>query len=107
VWLKSSNHFEIDIVESRRKFFMSVNIIFSKCKLMYDLVKLKIFENYCLPLLLYGTDSGFLDDHDLNVFNCCWNSVCRKVFDYSRWESVKNVIAAFSKLNVVHMVNLN
>ena len=106
VWIKSNVHFETDILDSRRKFFMSVNTVLTKCKLTCDMVKLQILESYCLPLLLYGSESGLLDDHMLSMLNCCWNSVYRKIFGYFRWESVRNVMSALKKLNVVYMVNL-
>ena len=71
-----------------------------------DMVKLKFFESYCLPLLLYVSESSLFNDCIIQTFNCCWNSVYRKIFSYSRWESVKNVMCALNKLNVVYTVNL-
>ena len=84
VWIKSNTRFDIDIEERRRKFFMSVNCLLSKTKYMCDMVKLKILESHCLPLLLYGSDSGIYDDNQLKMLNCCWNTVIRKIFGYHR-----------------------
>jgi len=78
----------------------------SKCSLACDMVKLKILESQCLPILLYGSESGIFDDHVLTMLNCCWNSVYRRIFGYFRWESVRNVMSALNKLNVLHLVNL-
>jgi len=106
VWIKSNFQFELDPSESRRKFFISVNTVLSKCSFACDMVKLKLMESYCLPILLYGSESGCVDESLLLLFNSCWNSVYRKIFGYFKWESVRNVMACLNKLNVIHLVNL-
>jgi len=51
--LSSAKRFTLDYKETRRKFFVSVNTIFSKCKFTSD--KLELLERQCLPILLgYG-----------------------------------------------------
>ena len=85
---------------------MSVNRVLSKTKYACDMVKLKLSESYCMPLLLYGAESGFLDENMIKLLNSCWNSVYRKFFGYFRWESMRNIMYAMNKLNVVHLVNL-
>jgi len=85
---------------------MSVNTVLAKTKFTCDMVKLNIIESSCLPILLYGAESGILTDNASNVFNCCWNSVYRRIFGYFRWESVRNIMGSLNKLNVIHMINL-
>ena len=70
------------------------------------MIKLKVLESNCLPLLLYGSDSGIFDSQVLSMLNSCWNSIYRKIFGYFKFESVRNVISAMNKLNVIHTVNL-
>ena len=106
VWIKSNVRFKIYVSECRRKYFISANTVLSKCTYTCDMVKLKILESYCLPVLLYGSESGCYDDNSLSVFNCCWNSVYGKNFGYFRWESVRNILACLNKLNVEYLVNL-
>jgi len=106
VWIKSNIRFDIDVDERRRKFFMSVNCILTKTKFMCDMVKLRILESHCLSLLLYCSDSGIFDVNLLNMLNCCWNTVIRKIFGYHRWESVRSVLSCLNKLNVYYLINL-
>ena len=106
VWIKSSTHFEIDVSECRRKFFISANTVLSNCKSACEMVKLKLLESHCLPLLTYAADSGCIDNNSLSMFNTCWNSIYRRIFGYFRWESVRNVMACLNKLNINYLVNL-
>lgn len=104
--ITSGSHFNVDVSECRRKFFMSANSVFSKTNLVCDLVKLNILESFSLPLLLYGADSGILDDKQITVLNTCWNFAYRKIFGYFKWESVKGIMAMLHKLNIIFMINM-
>ena len=73
---------------------------------MCDMIKLKILESHCLPILLYGADCGIFDDNLVKMLNCCWNNVIRKVFGYHRWESVKSVLCCLNKLNVHYLIGM-
>ena len=84
--------FTIDFSETRRKFFVSVNTILSKCKYSSDVVKLELMESYCLPILLYGLECMNIKAHQMKEINSWWNSVYRRIFGFNQWESVKEVI---------------
>ena len=56
IHLSAGISFEIDINEMRRKFFVAVNCIISKCKFTSDMVKLQLLESHCLPILLYAAE---------------------------------------------------
>jgi len=77
--LPPSKYFCIDLDETRRKFFMSVNSILSKCKYTNDLVKLQLMESHCLPILLYDLKAS-----QIKELNSWWNSVYRKIFGYNK-----------------------
>jgi exonuclease III len=106
IWVNSNVKFDIDISDCRRKFFLSVNTLLVKTKFTCDMVKLNIIESSCLPILMYGVESGIVNDSASTTLNCCWNSVYRRIFGYFRWESVRNIMSAMNKLNVIHMINL-
>lgn len=106
VWICFGKSFSIDLSETRRKFFMSVNCIISKCKYTSDLVKLELIESHCLPILLYATESLNLNKADLRVINVWWNSVYRRIFGYNKWESVKEVICLLGRLDLLHLVSI-
>ena len=106
VWINAHKSFNVDLKESRRKFFMTLNCILSKTKFACDLVKLNLLESYCLTTLTYGIESGILDNKQLQSINSWWNSVFRRIFGYFNWESVRNLICSLQKLNFVHTENL-
>ena len=102
--LPSAKRFTVDFKETRRKFFVSVNTIFSKCKFTSDIVKLELLESQCLPILLYSIECLSLNIVQLKEINSWWNSVYRKIFGYNKWESVKEVICLLGRLDVLHIV---
>ena len=104
--LLAGRKWTIDLSETRRKFFASVNSIFSKCKYTSDLVKLELVERHCLPILLFAIESLVIKGDQMNSVNSWWNSVYRKIFGYNKWESVKEVICLTGRLDVKHIVNL-
>lgn len=82
--------FDIYFNETRRKFFMLVNSIFSKCKFTPDIVKLDLMENKS-SLTLYAMESLDVNPHQilLKYIKSWWNAAYRKIFNYNKWESVK------------------
>ena len=72
---------------------------FSKCKYTSDIVKLELLESQCLPILLYSIECLNLNDVQLREINSWWNSVYRKIFGYNKWESVKEIICLFGRLD--------
>ena len=106
IWILSDKSFHLDLSETRRKFFMSVNYLLSKCKYTGDLVKLQLCESQCLPILLYATECVNLNNSDLKAINSWWNSVYRKIFGYNKWKSVKQLICQLNQLDFPHIVNL-
>jgi len=104
ITLSSAKRLTVDYKEIRRKFFVCVNTIFSKCKYTSDIVKLELLESQCLPILLYSIECLNLNDVQLREINSWWNSVYRKIFGYNKWESVKEIICLFGRLDVLHIV---
>src|ERR1700690_652683 len=106
IMLSSAKHFTIDYKETRRKFFVSVNTVLSKCKFTSDIVKLELLESQCLPIMLYSIESLNLSFVHVKEINCWWNSVYRKIFRYNKWESVKETICLLGRLDVLHIVTM-
>jgi len=101
-----ANKFTVNFDATRRKFFAAVNSIYSRCKHCSDMVQLSLLETFCLPILLYVIESLDVSDSQMREINSWWNSVYRKVFNYNKWESVKEIIFLCGRLNVPHLVNL-
>ena len=101
----SDKVFKINLEDIRRKFFVSVNSILSKCNYTSDTVKLSLMESHCLPILLYATESLNLPSSQVKEINSWWNSVYRKIFGYNKWESVKYLILMLGRLDIYHIIN--
>lgn len=106
VTLLSGNYFKVDLSDVRRKFFVSVNIILSKCSYVSEPAKLKLMETHCLPILLYAIESMNFNPVLLKDINMWWNSVYRKIFKFNKWESVKCLICLLGRLDIYHLENV-
>ena len=84
IWLCAGKYFCVDVAEMRRKFFMSVNSILSKCKYTNDIVKLQLLESHCLPIIMYATECLDLKPSQIKEMNTWWNSVYGKIFGYNK-----------------------
>jgi hypothetical protein len=104
ITIMSSKRFTVDFTETRRKFFIAVNSIISKCKYASELVKLHLIETHCLPILLYAVESLNLSRDQIAILNSWWNTVYRKLFGYNRWESVRMCICMLQRLDLVHLL---
>ena len=63
-------------------------------------------ESYCLPILLYASESLYLPYSQLADINAWCNSVYRKFFNYNKWESVKLLICLLGRIDLFHIYNL-
>jgi hypothetical protein len=84
VSLVAGKYFSIKLSEIRRKYFSSINLILSKCSFVSDLVKLRLVESHCLPILLYAIESMNLKRDELAEINYGWNLAFRKIFNFNR-----------------------
>jgi hypothetical protein len=98
--------FVVDLSLVRRNFFASVNNVLSSCNYVSDMVKLELLEKHCLPLLMYCVESLCLTSVQVAELNSYWNSVYRRVFNYNRWESVKELILLLGRLDFRHLLYL-
>ena len=106
ITLISAKSFLVDLSCIRRKFFASVNSILSKCSSTSDMVKLKLLESHCLPILLYASESLNLPKFQLTELNVWGNSIYRKKFNYNKWESVRSLIFMLGRIDLIHIVNV-
>lgn len=106
IYLCAGKKFTVDLSCIRRNFFSAVNSVLSRCNYVSDLVKLELLEKHCLPLLMYCMESLSLSPVQTAELNSYWNSVYRKVFNYNRWESVKELIFFLGRLDFHHLLYL-
>lgn len=106
ITLSTGKSFSPDLKTTRRKFFVGFNSIINKCKYVSDTVKLELLETQCLPILLYCIECFDLKSSKLKEINSWWNAVYRKIFGYNKWESIKEIICLFGRLDLIHIVNM-
>jgi len=68
-----------------------------------DLVKLKLMESYCLPILTCASVALKLSNAQVDELNSSWNSVYRRIFKFNRWESVRGFINGLGRLDFTHL----
>jgi len=93
----------VDVSTIKQNVFASCNCILAQAKCMDDLVKLKLLESYCLPILLYATAAMKLTNEQLCELNAAWNSVYRRIFGFNKWESVRQFIGGLGRLDFNHI----
>jgi len=73
-----------------------------------EIALLTLQESYSLSVLMYGAPALTLRCRQIEELNACWNGVYRKIFGYSRFESVKEFIGlhGLGRLNIKHLLGL-
>ena len=76
-----------------RKFFGSFNNIMSLLSTARDeMLAVHLVKTYCLPVLLYGSETWSLSSSDKYKLNISWNNCFRRIFNGFWRESVKPML---------------
>ena len=87
--LKSGEAFDCCVKERVSKFYRSLNSILRIVGRSDNNVMLRLLESQCVPILSYGMEVLHVRDVDeRRQLRVAYNSVFRKLFGYSRRESV-------------------
>ena len=87
--LRSGRAFDCCLKEKLSKFYRSLNSILRIEGRSDDLVMLKLLETHCLPILTYGIEVLYVRDrNERRQLRVAYNSIFRKMFGYTRRESV-------------------
>ena len=73
-------------------FYAACNSILSHSSGVHEIALLTLQESYSLSVLMYVAPALALRCRQIEELNACWNGVFRKIFGYSCFESVKQVI---------------
>ena len=96
--LKSGRKFECCAKEKVSKFYRSLNSILRIEGRSDDLVMLRLLETHCVPILTYGIEVLHVRDPDeRRQLRVAYNSVFRKIFGYTRRESVTELQHALNR----------
>jgi len=96
----------VDVACIKRRFYGALNSVFSRSFALAEPVKVQLVRSFCLPLLVYCIGSLELSSAMIRALGVCWNDAFRKIFCYSRWESVKLLQFFCGCLDFVHIYDL-
>jgi len=103
----SGKHIETDRNILKPKFYSACNCVFSNCYGVSEVnIQLQLQETYCLPILTYAAPALNLSGRQLKEANVCWNGVCRKIFKFHQWESVKVFICGIGLVDTILYINV-
>jgi len=84
-------------------------IKWNKCNSLQKPARSLEYVFYCIahettPLCTYAAPALAFTSKQIQELNACWNSVIRRLFGYSKHESVKAVLLGLGRLNVRHLI---
>jgi len=83
---------------------MACNAILSHTKHIDENIQLSLQESHCPSILTYVVTAVSLNVSQYNELNACWNSVCRRIFGFHKWEPVRSFIDGLDRLDFKHLV---
>ena len=96
--LVSHKRFNCCIDSKLRKFYRSLNSILRVGGKSNDLIMLHLLEAHCIPILTYGIEVIFVSDRNKRrQLRVAYNSVFRRIFDYRRYQSVRELQGFFDR----------
>jgi hypothetical protein len=104
--IAKDKHFTVDSTPKRRNFYSSVNCIFNRSHMRSDMAKLYLTEAHCLPIIMYSLESLSLQNAQLRDINFWWNSIYRRIFNYNKWESVRNLMFELGRLDFISLYSI-
>jgi len=57
-----------------------------------EMATLHLIKSYCVPSILYGCETWYLDRHDYHRLNVLWNNSFRKIFKCCWRENVLHLL---------------
>ena len=92
VTLLHGRRFGCCVEETLRKFYRSINSILRVDGRSDDIVMLRLLEAHCVPILSYAIEVvNVIDRKQMSKMRAGYNSIFRKLFNYSNRESVTDL----------------
>ena len=87
----SSSGLHVDCNVIQKKFYAACNNILCHSRRNDQLVKVHLVKSFCLPLLTYCLGAIEIPRYKIKELGVCWNDCFRKIFDFHRWEYLKEL----------------
>ena len=98
VTLQSGDHFECCIKDKLSSFYRALNSIIRIEGGADELVKLRLLEAHCLPILTYGIEVIHVRNRNVRrQLRVAYNSIFRNIFHYTYNESVTDLQHSLSR----------
>jgi len=92
VYLVAAKCFKTSLNHLKVKFYRVFNCIYSRSKAANsEMVTVQLLKAFCLPVLLYASESILLSNSQLHDLNNCLNRSVYKIFGVAGAEAVKDV----------------
>ena len=104
VYIVAGKCVSVDINPVKRSFYAACNCIFNQAGSLDEILQLTLQETYCLPVLLYAAPACLFKERQLAELNACWNTMYRRIFKFSQWESMKCFINGLGRLDLKHIL---
>ena len=85
---------------------MACNCIYAYAKQLDEVLRLSLQESYCFPILTYAVAAIKYTTKQVDDLNACWNSVYRRIFSFSKHESIKCFICGLGRLDLRHIFRI-
>ena len=97
IYLTSSRVFRCCLDEPKRSYYRSVNSILGKlCRIASEEVILHLVSSKCLPILLYGSETGFLSKTDIRSIDFAVTRFLMKLFNTTSMDIIATCIEMFN-----------
>jgi len=71
-----------------------------------EMATLHLIKSYCVPSVLYGCETWYLDRHDYHRLNVLWNNLLRKIFKCCWKEHVSHLLFYCHTFPMSYMADL-
>ena len=99
----SGNSFTCSSAKCLGSFYRSANSVLNVTRRPSENVLMKILYSISVPNLTYACDAIDFPVKEMNRLHVALNDAIRKIFTYSRWESVKTLRESFGYMSVTEI----
>ena len=103
ITITTGSSFSCSSQKSLNTFYRSANSVLNVTRRPSECVQMKILYNISVPHLTYACDVVDFSAKEMNRLHVALNDAIRKVFTFSRWESVKALRECFGYLSVTEI----
>ena len=99
--IESNRRFKVSFTDTKCKFYMAFNTMFSKLGQIPDLsVTVHLLDSIAVPILMYAMEALNLNKSELNSIEFTFNKALFKIFKVSQIENVRFCMEMYNIYNI-------